>query len=132
MSKQKIYYKAIITETRSSILANQNGVSVTYPVKQWAKPLIEGSKLFVCKTRKGAADQGGCTIFNKRNKKVVRCHIKNPIVGKWRMETFFLSPLSVEHFWKNPEKIENEDGTKIEKFLLDEDVVLCDEVYCLE
>ena len=45
---QKIYYKAITKDSRSSIIANDRSVSVSYPVKQWVKPLVEGSKLFVC------------------------------------------------------------------------------------
>ena len=129
---QKTYYKAITKDTRCSIIATDKNVSVTYPVKQWVKPLVKGSKLFVCKTKKDAIWH---SQFLGDSVTIVKCYIKNPKDAGYRLFVDQIDDASIiESFWKdNASEVyyEWQDIKKYSVSLLSK-TILCDEVYCLE
>ena len=76
---RKIYYKVIDGDTRNSIImGNELSLRVNYPIKQWVKPVLEGSKLFVFKHLYEASCFSRNELLIYRYPKVVKCYVKNP------------------------------------------------------
>ena len=126
------YWKVISLQRYSNIISNRNDaykIQVFYPVKQWAKPLIEGSKLMVF-SKKAAADKfkflhGG---------EIVPCLVKNPEVISVDTKVLFCDSdfSDFTNYWRN-RKVGIPISTPLHLFTcVKPDTVFCDEVYCLE
>lgn len=156
MKMKKIYYKAILRKNRSSAIIYQMGISVTYPVNEWAVPKVPNSKLMVFENETIALAFIG---FKTGTYMIVKCHVKNPIKAcskrnKYPLLQWFsdfnynnISNTDFIQFWrliKNKDKRQDfvdsirrnitMDGKWGKLVYINPPIgtIFCDAVYCLE
>ena len=150
---RKIYYKVIVEETRLSfstintpdIYREHKELGVKYPIKEWAKPIIPHSKLFVFDSEyyayMFAASEDYSEAFDEDEyrHRIVPCYVRNPIKIKELMisfagDTLNLGPLT---YWQDFNKNKKNLRRFFEKNMknlrpVPKGTVFCDSVYCLE
>ena len=133
---RRIYFKVIEKHSRTSIAVMNTRIH--YPVKQWVKPQIQHSKIFVFKTREAA--EHFCDYELKcGNPIIVPCYVKNPSVKSILPMMFCSKSVSaLELFWNayRIAKLKHKSLCKSLTNFMDlntpSGTVYCDEVYCLE
>ena len=99
----KSLYKVVADEggvLRSAMNGHIGEVGITYGVGNWAKPKIEGSKLFCFPSMRKARAFIKDFKFKLR---VFRCKAKNPKLGEESISAT-LDQESVLHFWGKADK----------------------------
>ena len=153
---RKIYYKVIIEETRKSFITlntpdiyyKYQYMGVKYPTKEWAKPIIPYSKLFVFDCEHYASLFINAEYYEEDDwtseeeiyhPKIVPCYIKNPIKIKELMlhftgDTLNNGPISYWQDFKKNKKNLRRFFEKNRSILrpAPKGTVFCDAVYCLE
>ena len=147
---RKTYYKVIVAQTRQSVnslagYSQYTSLALKYPIKEWVKPVLEGSKIFVFADRRYAysfvrncGTSINCNgVFHDLI--VVPCYIKNPSKVEVQIPTTgaVLNRCDfINNFWsaykknkKNPKKFFKTMGGITSAPI---GTVFCSEVYCLE
>lgn len=143
MSKKPIvYFKVIRKESRTSALITTKGVKVYYPVNEWVKPEIEGSRLMVFKWYKDADRWMNAFDGSVKSTKlmVVKCYIKHPLKNDLvKYVTIKGSRLlsNFKKFWKNfssYRKLEFREKRKVDNISdrIPDGTIFAAEVKCLE
>lgn len=82
MKKPTIYYKVLTSDRKSFIMANRN-VSVKYPINEWVRPKIKGSRLMAFRNKERATEWAWAMSHNKMSVwyeyMIVECNALHPI-----------------------------------------------------
>lgn len=157
MKTRKIYYKAILRDTRQSVVVDQPNIIVRYLANEWVYPKVPNSKLMVFENLDDAKIFSGRT---NRDCMIVKCHVKKPIKAKSKRNKYPIISWYENHYYGDTvklfwEEIQNKDirkefisytnytalsvckkrSSKWSKILFTVPpfgTILCDAVYCLE
>ncbi len=135
MSKQRTCWKVITTTKhrygeRHSIIVSSKYGGINYPIKQWVRPKIKGSKLMVFKRKKDAIS----LALSSPIYKAVKCYVKGI-----QSKNVYVCPsiTGIRSFWKminktKPKDIEELYRTSKRVCRTLQNTLFVDEVYCLE